>query len=284
VLVGVDRYARADIPDLHGCENDVRLVWWLLRRYFGVANVDIRVLLNDRATRDRILDRVGSTLAASEPGDLAVFYYSGHGSQVRDRDGDELRDSLDEVLCPYDLDWDRGTFITDDCLARLFALAPPDVVVESFFDCCFWGAGEWSAARAQSQATARPGTRYLVPPFDIAARAKAARPAVSIGRIVRPFHGTSVTWAAAGEGQPATEEEIDGRVQGLFTYWGCRTIADTLDAGRRPRTSRAQLLAELRGRVAQAVRDQIPELAATAELSRQPPLSPRPARLPWEPR
>ena len=42
-----------------------------------------------------------------------LFHFSGHGSQIRDRDGDELKDHLDEIICPHDMDWD-GTYIVDD--------------------------------------------------------------------------------------------------------------------------------------------------------------------------
>ena len=60
-------------------------------------------------------------IGQAEAGDVVVFYFSGHGSQIRDRDGDELTDQLDEVICPYDMDWDRRTFILDDDLDALFA-------------------------------------------------------------------------------------------------------------------------------------------------------------------
>ena len=40
--------------------------------------------------------------------------------KIRDRDGDELKDQLDEILCPHDMDWD-GTFITDDDLKDILS-------------------------------------------------------------------------------------------------------------------------------------------------------------------
>jgi Caspase domain len=30
--------------------------------------------------------------------DKLLFHFSGHGSQIRDRDGDELKDQLDEII------------------------------------------------------------------------------------------------------------------------------------------------------------------------------------------
>ena len=74
-----------------------------------------------RATKANIMDRIQLAVRAAEPGDVLVFYYSGHGSQIRDRDGDELADSLDEVICPYDMDWDSNTFILDDDLDEILS-------------------------------------------------------------------------------------------------------------------------------------------------------------------
>src|SRR5919202_513557 len=120
LLVGIDRYARPEVPVLRGCVNDVVLVRCLLKRYFDVPNEDIRVVVNERATKANIMRRLHAIIDASRAGDVVVFYFSGHGSQIRDRDGDELSDALDEVICPYDIDWDRRTYIVDDELDDVF--------------------------------------------------------------------------------------------------------------------------------------------------------------------
>ena len=49
-----------------------------------------------------------------------VFHYSGHGSQVRDTEGDELEDGKDEIICPWDFNWEDG-FIKDDDFDTAFA-------------------------------------------------------------------------------------------------------------------------------------------------------------------
>ncbi len=106
----------------------------------------------------------------AEPGDVLVFYYSGHGSQIRDRDGDELTDLLDELICPYDMDWDRRTYILDDDLDAIFHQLPDGVLLEAFFDCCFWGASPRALDVQPTPGALRPDVRYLPPPLDIAAR------------------------------------------------------------------------------------------------------------------
>jgi hypothetical protein len=118
LLVGLNHY-----PDpannLRGCVNDVLQVSSLLQRGFLFdASADIRLLTDERATTARIIERLRWLLRGAGPGDTLVFHYSGHGAQVRDRHGDELDDGLDEIICPYDLDWD-DPFTDDDLHAIL---------------------------------------------------------------------------------------------------------------------------------------------------------------------
>jgi hypothetical protein len=77
------------------------------------------MLSDKRATKKAILEGLKALIAKGGTGDTLVFHYSGHGSQVRCTEGDELADGLDEIICPWDFDWD-GTFIKDDDFATLF--------------------------------------------------------------------------------------------------------------------------------------------------------------------
>src|SRR5512134_298948 len=99
-LVGINRY-----PDprnnLKGCVNDVLLMAKTLREQFGFAGpTDIKLLTDERATTANIRKGLEWLVGDASPGDSLVFHYSGHGAQVRDVDGDELSDNLDEILCP----------------------------------------------------------------------------------------------------------------------------------------------------------------------------------------
>jgi hypothetical protein len=275
VLIGVDEYLHSDIPSLQGCVNDVALVRELLKRYFGIPNEDIRVVVNSRATKRNILHRLDSMIRESKPGDVAVFYFSGHGSQIRDRDGDELTDSLDELICPYDMDWDSATCILDDDLDNVFASAPEGVLIEAFFDCCFWGAGSRELIDPRPQ-TLRADVRYLVPPFDIAARFEGDEERVEIHRLkaCECFEERNVLWAASREGQPAAEDFIDGRPNGIFTYGGCRFIAENIERLDRYEYTREELLADVRAYLRALGYGQTPELSAPGELRVSTPLRP----------
>ena len=275
VLVGIDEYESPDVSPLQGCVNDVALVRSLLKQYFDVPNEDIRVVVNRRATKAAILHRLRDMIACGEPGDVLVFYYSGHGSQVRDRNGDELTDGLDEIICPYDMDWDRRTYILDDDLDEIFAELPPDVLLEAFFDCCFWGADARGLEPEPRPVVLRRDVRYLPPPFDIAARAEGDdRVEIHQLRSSRAFTERNVLWGASQEGQPAAEDYMDGRPNGIFTYWGCRFIAEHIEQVASLDYTREQLLEDVRAYLHTLGYAQTPELSAPSDLRAATPLLP----------
>src|SRR5659263_115422 len=139
LLVGINRY-----PDprneLKGCVNDVRQMAETLKSRYGFpGDGNMRVLTDARATTKAILDGLAWLTAGASPGDSLVFDYSGHGSQVPDLHSDETTDRLDEILCPYDLDWDHP--LTDDDLAAACAGVPKGALLTVILDCCHSGTG-----------------------------------------------------------------------------------------------------------------------------------------------
>jgi metacaspase-1 len=278
VLVGVDTYERPDIPTLSGCVNDVALVRRVLKDVFGVPNEDIRVVVNERATKANIMHRLHSTLDQAEDGDVVVFYFSGHGSQIRDRDGDELFDRLDELICPHDMDWERKTYIVDDDLDALIDQVPPEILVEVFVDCCFWGAGPRELQAESWPEGLRADVRYLAPPFDIAARFEGDEPHLHRHGFVgcECFVERNVFWAASSEGEPAAEDYLEGRAHGVFTYWGCRFIEANFERMMREGYSREELIADLRAYLRSLGYTQSAELSAPDDLRVLAPLTREP--------
>lgn len=67
----------------------------------GVQNLSEGIALDGPATKAAILNALDDLAATSAEGDLVVFYFSGHGTQQPDRNGDE-EGSFDEVFLPYD--------------------------------------------------------------------------------------------------------------------------------------------------------------------------------------
>lgn len=114
LCVGIN-YPGTD-AQLSGCVNDA-VDWKLLLEANGYR---VSSLLDGAATRSGILSELRRLVATAGYGDRIVFTYSGHGTWVPDRDGDEI-DGRDEAICPTD--FRTAGVITDDELARVLGSA-----------------------------------------------------------------------------------------------------------------------------------------------------------------
>jgi metacaspase-1 len=242
VLVGVDNYARPEVPDLNGCVNDVTLMRGVLKSYFGFGNDDIRMLVNDRAMKAAIVHRLEEMVGQAREGDHLVFHFSGHGSQIRDRNHDEsLSDHLDELICPHDMNWNNG-YITDDDLEQIFHGLHEGVLLEVILDCCHSGTGVkgLEIGRPAGLEARQARVRFVAPPVDIAARADGDDDlkTVTFCSCLRKRGQPYVFWAAAAEDEIAAEDNLGGAINGVFTYYLCSYLEAT--AGQ---TSREELLA-----------------------------------------
>jgi len=121
LLVGISDYQRSDpggkFDDLNS-GNDIKTIASVLAERFHFRDEEIRTLTTKAETRrDNILQEFRRFLI--EPtgeGDVIVFYYAGHGSQVEDRNEP---DGLDETLVPSDYANDGSRDIRDKEIADL---------------------------------------------------------------------------------------------------------------------------------------------------------------------
>jgi hypothetical protein len=85
LLVGINQYQDQKWIQLNGAVNDTLLQKELLIHRFGFEPEAIRVLTDEQATRENILKAFEEHLIQwAKPGDVVVFHFSGHGSQVAD--------------------------------------------------------------------------------------------------------------------------------------------------------------------------------------------------------
>jgi hypothetical protein len=152
LLVGINYRGTAD--ELNGCYNDVVNVATYLRTVLGYAPSAITMLTDGNRgstfpasvapTRQNILAGLSALVAGMVAGDEAVFHYSGHGTLVRDRNGDEVS-GLDSCLCPLDYNAPAsagGGVITDDEIrALLVNRVPRGARLYVILDCCHNGTG-----------------------------------------------------------------------------------------------------------------------------------------------
>jgi metacaspase-1 len=144
VIVGISDYVNfgAEIGgDLPGARNDARDFRNVLIAQKGFAAENIHMVLDQEATRDRLVSELTSWLpSVVKPGDLVVFFFAGHGSQMWDTNGDE-EDGLDETICPTDVvKGDTRNDIPDDELNAMLKGVPTDNVVV-VLDNCHAGSG-----------------------------------------------------------------------------------------------------------------------------------------------
>lgn len=142
LLIGINVYPKlAPRYRLNGCLNDVDAMALTLREHFGFSEADMTLLRDAQATRDGILAALDALVNRAEQDDVVVIHYSGHGSQITDREGDEA-DGKDETIVPYDSGRGRqpNRDITDDEIyVRLRRLTAKTPSVTLIFDCCHSG-------------------------------------------------------------------------------------------------------------------------------------------------
>ncbi|WP_375494323.1 caspase family protein [uncultured Nostoc sp.] len=153
LLVGINEYSDP-IPALKGCVNDVLLQKELLIYRFGFKPEDIRILTDKQATRQGILTAFEEHLIKqAKPGDVVVFHYSGHGSQVEDRDRDSP-DGLNSTFVPIDSEYSVLGGPVQDIMGHtlfllMYALKTDNVTV--VLDSCHSGGGTRGNLRVRSR-------------------------------------------------------------------------------------------------------------------------------------
>jgi hypothetical protein len=262
LLVGVNDYQ--GVSDLNGCINDITNMRSILKTYLGFQNREIRVLTDSRATKASILYRLNWLIDGAKAGDYLVFHFSGHGSQIRDRDNDELKDHMDELICPHDMDWD-GSFITDDKLNEIFKKLPEGVLLEVFLDSCHSGTGlkNMDLGRPDELGPENPVLiRYLPPPADIVCRHDGEEEELKPLRGFRSKTRSTVhhiLWAGCRDNQTSADAYIGGAYNGAFTYYFCKHMRDSGGS-----LSRAELLKRVRASLRFNGYSQIPQLECAA--------------------
>jgi hypothetical protein len=139
LLVGIN-YINDPQNRLYGCINDIVNTTDVLTKVYGYPQSNIINLRDDSnnaalyPTRENILSNLTRLIAESGTLSEIWFHYSGHGSQVKDTNGDEI-DGLDEVLVP--IDFRQKGFITDDEIFNIVKNSKCKTML--IFDCCHSG-------------------------------------------------------------------------------------------------------------------------------------------------
>jgi hypothetical protein len=264
LLIGINNYQT--INGLQGCINDVTNVRDILKSFFGFTNNDIRVLTDERETKANILSRLENMVTEGKPGDLLIFQFSGHGSQVLDRENDELKDHMDELICPYDMNWDDG-FITDDMLGNILSKLKKGVRMEIMLDSCHSGTGTRDINSGMSGGISAPRmikNRCVCPPVDIECRYQGEEDKLKPKKAFRTDQRiilNHVLWAGCRDNQTSADAEIAGYFNGAFSYYFCKHIRDN-----KGNIARDNLCTLVKNSLKFNKFDQVPQLECVSDL------------------
>jgi hypothetical protein len=130
LVIGISNYKTQ--PHLGGPSNDVRLMQDILQGWYGFAPHQIKLLLNQDATR-RNMRKEFQRFFKANPNDIIAIYYSGHGTMTYQAG------RIEEALVPYDGNPDRSDSLITTRELREWLQSVPAKQVDVILDCCYSG-------------------------------------------------------------------------------------------------------------------------------------------------
>jgi hypothetical protein len=223
--------------ELFGCINDANNIKQALTKTYGFDNIEL--MTDDtpkKPTKKNILAEIKYLLNSANSGDILFLSFSGHGINLKDRNGDE-KDGLDEVIVPIDFE-----YIIDDELNRLILEnLKKDVTLFALFDCCH--SGTILDLRYQ----------YL--------------DSTSFDKDTEHFkHLETEGNVIMISGCMDSQTSIDAYIRSAGTYQGVMTLAFLESIKQRPNLSWNDLLASMRDNLNKSGYEQIPQLSSGKKL------------------
>ncbi len=235
LLVGINDYA-GNVNSLNGCINDVQAMRGLLEERAAAGGWTAQIALltsglhaaETKPTREAVIAAFRAHLRQAGPGDVALFYYSGHGSQERAPEAfwKFEPDRLNETLVCYDSRMPGKWDLADKELSQLIhevattdaagaaKAQPPHIAL--IIDACHSGSisrdvGDATARLLRADARERTLADYISIERAVAATAMA-------GDWIDSPTARHVLMAACRPDQTAKERQVEGATRGLFTH------------------------------------------------------------------
>jgi hypothetical protein len=139
ILFGIN-YEGTEL-ELGGCANDANNLNEYLKT-LNINNTKVFTDVNPETKNDVTASGIYINIlklaneSFSENLDFVWISYSGHGSFVKDLDGDEIS-GYDQCIVP--LDYEKNGYITDDTIVYLLNLFNPKTKIFLLFDSCYSG-------------------------------------------------------------------------------------------------------------------------------------------------
>ncbi len=233
LLVGIDNYP-APVSPLKGCINDVIAIEEYLRSRVKTEgwNLHLKTLKDEQATRQAIIDNFRQHLCQANSNDVALFYYSGHGS--REPAPPEFwhlqPNRLNETLVCYESRLPGGWDLADKELAKLISeVAQKNPHMTLIFDCCHSGSGtrdpfqETAVREYATDERSRPLDSFIFSPEEI-------QNLISSDKQTSGWNlprGQHILFASCQDSETAKEYRADGEHRGAFCYFLTQTLQQT---------------------------------------------------------
>lgn len=210
---GINDYPGSN-NDLQGCVNDA--TDWC--NFLVVTHKFNATLLRDsEATKANVVNALKDMARKSHPLTNFVFGYSGHGSNVADKNGDET-DGRDECLCLYD------AFLIDDEIRTLLSAFHPQAKITVISDSCHSGSVSrnfMSLLNAGNDVYAKP---KFLPPEDNMEASIASNPFIK-GDTELLMNEVLITGCSPTEF--SYDARINGRYNGAMTWNALNILKQT---------------------------------------------------------
>ncbi len=139
LVLGINSYKT--VSSLRGCVTDTETIKAMLVEVFTFPEKNVRALTNEQVVKPEVKKQLAWLFQGAKPGDRVVLHFSGHGSYVADKDGDE-DDGRDELIALYDMDFDDpNSYLLDDELRAWTDTKPKGVELTIVLDNCNSGTG-----------------------------------------------------------------------------------------------------------------------------------------------
>ena len=257
LMVGINKYPGCP---LNGCVNDITDMAHYLMDHCTMPRANIRLLVDGRATKQAIVDRLHWLVDGAKPGDRLFFHFSGHGVQVPTRNPAGEVDNLDEAICPQNFNWSDDTMIRDKEFNQMFSKVPVGVNFVWVSDSCHSGTLDRSFSNSVP--------RSMPMPEDISWGVQTAKEAgittqgMGLGMPGVPLNVALISGCKSN--QTSADAFINGRYNGACTYYLLKELV------RSPGAPMTQVVTNLNVALRAAHYEQMPQLEGSLALMGKP--------------
>ncbi|MGB3402155.1 MAG: caspase family protein [Microcoleaceae cyanobacterium] len=251
VAISEYKYSSNNLP---GVKEDLPTILPVLSSY-GFDNIE--VIQDENATQENIIQGLKSLVKDKQPGDVCVFYFSGHGHLLRpDYPGNNDPDGRDEALVPYECV--LPSLILDNWLGEFFEHSIPEgVTFWGLYDCCYSGDISKDVLLPDEQEKTLKTEDIVIdspPQIPKPSQAKNTKALIIDGKLNNTFH-----FGAAMEYEKAICKRINGKSRSVFTW----AIAEVLKEA--PELTIQEFEEQVIKKVAEVTRAHTPKLTVAAD-------------------